>query len=167
MMRKLFLAFCFFLTPLLMFAQDGNAPSDEIINVESSDTQMFNLSINLKINDGVTERFVSDKPVQHLAVSGKPVILKITSGENLKAAVRFTLYEQAEDTLLLLTQSTIMMIKEGKKQMFSAVKSMPIKTGEKVLFFPMGFMPKSEKSGYNCMLELDVTKYQQKTVSQD
>ena len=151
----------------MTFAQEGNSPDNEIINVESSENQMFNLSINLKVNDGVTEKVVSDKPVQHLTVSGKPVILKITSGENLKAAVRLTVYQKAEDSLVLLAQSTIMMVKEGKRQMLSAVKSMPIKMGEKVLFFPLGVSHDANKTGYNCMLEMDVTKYQQKTVSQD
>ena len=168
-MKKLFFIFCFFLSPILMFAQEESAPADEIVNVEGTDAQMFNMSIDLKINDGVTAKTVASKPVQQLTELGKPVTLKISSGENLKAAVQFTLYESknAKDTLVLYAQSRIVMIKEGKKQMLSAVKSMHIKTGEKVLFFPLGFMQNTEKSGYNCMLELDVTKYQQKTVSQD
>ena len=166
-MRKLFFVFCFFLSPLLMSAQESVPASDEVIDVENSDSQMFNLSIGLKIKDGVTEQVVSQKPVQHLAMSGKPVILKITSGDNLKAAVRLTLYQKAEDTLLLLTQSTILMVKEGKRQMFSAVKSMPVRIGEKVLFFPLGVLPGADNTGYNCMLEMDISKYQQKPVSQE
>ena len=150
-----------------MSAQESVPASDEVIDVENSDSQMFNLSIGLKIKDGVTEQVVSQKPVQHLAMSGKPVILKITSGDNLKAAVRLTLYQKAEDTLLLLTQSTILMVKEGKRQMFSAVKSMPVRIGEKVLFFPLGVLPGADNTGYNCMLEMDISKYQQKPVSQE
>ena len=166
-MRKLFYLFCLFLFPLLISAQENDPASDEVINVENSDSQMFNLSIGLKIKDGVTEQVVSEKPVKHLAMSGKPVILKITAGDNLKAAVRLTLYQKAEDTLLLLTQSTILMIREGKRQMFSAVKSMPVKIGEKVLFFPLGVLPGSEHTDYNCMLEMDISKYQQQPVSQE
>ena len=95
------------------------------------------------------------------------MILKITAGDNLKAAVRLTLYQKTEDTLLLLTQSTILMVREGRRQMFSAVKSMPVKIGEKVLFFPLGVLPGTENTGYNCMLEMNISKYQQKPVSQD
>ena len=166
-MRKLFFIFCFFLSPLLIPAQESAPAADEVIDVESSDSQMFNLSVALKIKDGVTEKVVSEKPVQHLATSGKPVILKITAGDNLKAAVRLTLYQKTEDTLLLLTQSTILMVREGRRQMFSAVKSMPVKIGEKVLFFPLGVLPGTENTGYNCMLEMNISKYQQKPVSQD
>ncbi len=165
-MRKLFFAFCFFLSPLLLSAQEVSEPADEGINVESSDNQMYTMSIDLKVKDGLSEKVVTDRQVQHLAVSGKPVTLKITGG-NFKAAVRFTLYQKAEDTLLLLTQSTIFMINEGRKQMFSAVKSVPIKTGEKVLFFPLGVLPAADKAGYNCMLEMDINKYHQQPVSQE
>ena len=165
-MRKLLAAFCLFLSPLLISAQEQPAPANETIDVEVTDSQIYNMSIDLKIKEGDIEKEILNGPVQHLAVSGKPVTLKI-SGSNFKAAVRFTLYQQAEDTLLLLTQSTIFMLKEGKKQMLSAVKSMPIKTGEKVLFFPLGVFPKAETTGYNCMLEMDVSKYQPRPVSQE
>ena len=106
-MRKLFFIFCFFVSPILISAQDSPAPAGENINVESSDSQMFNMAIDLKIQDGTTA------------------------------------------------------------QMLSTVKSIPIKAGEKVLFFPMGVLNDGEKSGYNCMLEMEVSKYQQQPVSQE
>lgn len=164
-MRKLFFVFCFFISPLLISAQESPAPADEVIDVETSDSQKFNMSIDLKVKDG-TEQVVSDQQVQHLAVSGKPVTLKITGG-NFKAAVRLTLYHIAEEKLLLLTQSSIALLQEGKRQVLSAVKAMPIKEGEKVLFFPLGFIPNAEKTGYNCMLEMDISKYQERPVSQE
>lgn len=165
-MRKIFVAFCLFLSPLLISAQEQPAPADVTIDMENIDSQIYNMSIDLKIKEGDVEKEVLNGPVHQLAVSGKPVTLKI-SGNNFKAAVRFTLYQQTEDTLLLLTQSTIFLLDEGKKKMLSAVKSMPIKTGEKVLFFPLGVFPKAETTGYNCMLEMDVSKYQPRPVSQE
>ena len=51
--------------------------------------------------------------------------------------------------------------------MMSTVKSIPITAGEKVLFFPLGVLNDGEKSGYNCMLEMEVSKYQQQPVSQE
>ena len=165
-MKKLFVFFCLFFSPFLISAQEQPAPADDTINVESTDSQKFNMSIDLKVKDGDIEKKILDNPVQHLAVSGKPVTLKIT-GSNFKAAVRLTLYQTAGDTLQLLAQSSISLIKEGKKQVLSAVRSMPIKAGEKVLFFPLGVLPNAEKTGYNCMLEMDVSKYQEKPVSQE
>ena len=165
-MKKLFVFFCLFFSPFLISAQEQLAPADDTINVESTDSQKFNMSIDLKVKDGDIEKKILDNPVQHLAVSGKPVTLKIT-GSNFKAAVRLTLYQTAGDTLQLLAQSSISLIKEGKKQVLSAVRSMPIKAGEKVLFFPLGVLPNAEKTGYNCMLEMDVSKYQEKPVSQE
>ena len=165
-MKKLFVFFCLFFSPFLISAQEQPAPADDTINVESTDSQKFNMSIDLKVKDGDIEKKILDNPVQHLAVSGKPVTLKIT-GSNFKAAVRLTLYQTAGDTLQLLAQSSISLIKEGKKQVLSAVRSMPIKAGEKVLFFPLGVLPNAEKTGYNCMLEMDVSKYQPRPVSQE
>lgn len=165
-MRKLFVLFCLFISPVFISAQEQPVPNNETIDVESADNQMYSMSIDLKVKEGDTEKEVLDKPMQHLAVSGKPVVLKITGG-NFKAAVRLTLYQKAEDTLVLLTQSTISMFSEGKRRVLSTAKSMPIKTGEKVLFFPLGVIPDAEKTGYNCMLEMDISKYQQKPVSQE
>ena len=165
-MRKLFFIFCFFVSPILISAQDSPAPAGENINVESSDSQMFNMAIDLKIQDGTTAQVVSDHKAQHKVVSGRPVTLNINGGI-FKAAVRFTLYNRNADNLLLLAQSTIAFIKDGHRQMLSTVKSIPIKAGEKVLFFPMGVLNDGEKSGYNCMLEMEVSKYQQQPVSQE
>ena len=163
-MRKLFLLICFLASPLLIFAQENQAPSNETINLESSDNQIFNMNIDLKIQDGTSAQVVSDHRAKHQTVSGRPVTLNINGG-NFKAAVRFTVYNKKDDNLLLLTQSTIFFIKDGHRKMLSTVKSIPIKAGEKVLFFPMGVLNDGEKSGYNCMLEMEVSKYQQQPVS--
>ena len=165
-MRKFFFIFCFFVSPVLIFAQEGAVPSNETINVESADSQVFNMSIDLKVQDGASAEVVSDHKAHHQTVSGRPVTLNINGG-NFKAAVRFTVYNVNADNLLLLTQSTIYFIKEGQRRMLSAVKSIPIKAGEKVLFFPMGVLKDGEKSNYNCMLEMEVSKYQQQPVSQE
>ena len=165
-MRKLYVIFCFCVSPILISAQDSPAPAGENINVESSDSQMFNMAIDLKIQDGTTAEVVSDHKAHHKVLSGRPVVLNINGG-NFKAAVRFTLYNRNADNLLLLAQSTIAFIKDGHRQMLSTVKSIPMKAGEKVLFFPMGVLNDGEKSGYNCMLEMEGSKYQQQPVSQE
>lgn len=165
-MRKLFLLFSFFVSPLLIFAQEAPALAGENINVESSDSQMFNMDIDLKIQDGTTAEVVSDHKAHHKVLSGRPVVLNINGG-NFKAAVRFTLYNKNSDNMVLLAQSTIAFIKDGHRQMMSTVKSIPITAGEKVLFFPLGVLNDGEKSGYNCMLEMEVSKYQQQPVSQE
>ena len=165
-MRKLFFAFCFFISPLMIFAQEGAAPSGEAINVDSTDSQVFNMNIDLKVQDGTSAQVVSDHKAHHQTVSGRPVTLNINGG-NFKAAVRFTVYNMNADNLLLLTQSTIFFIKDGQRRMLSTVKSIPIKAGEKVLFFPMGVLNDGEKSGYNCMLEMEVSRYHQQPVLQE
>ena len=163
-MRKLFFIFCFFASPLLIFAQESPAPEGKTINVESTDNQVFNMAIDLKIQDGVSAQVVSDHKAVHQTVSGRPVTLNIKGG-NFRAAVRFTLYQLDADNLMLLTQSSIAFITEGHRQMRSIAKSIPIKAGEKILFFPMGVLNDGEKSGYNCKLEMLVSKYQPQPVS--
>ena len=105
-MRKLFFVFLFLASPLMIFSQENPAPSAETINVESADSQVYNMAIDLKIQDGTTAQVVSDHKAQHQTVTGRPVVLNINGG-NFKAAVRFTLYQRAADNLVLLTQSTI------------------------------------------------------------
>ena len=160
-MRRLFFAFCLMLSPLLGYAQET-----QTLPEVSDDSQLFNLSIDLKVQDGTSEKLVSDHKVQHLTVSGKPVTLNIKGG-NFKAAVRLTLYRMQDDNLLLLTQSSIFFINEGRRQMLSTAQSIPVKAGEKVLFFPLGVLNDGNKSGYNCMLEMNISKYQQQPVSQE
>ena len=163
-MRKLFFVFCFFISPLMIFAQEGAVPTSEAINVDSTDSQVFNMDIDLKVQDGTSAQVVSDHKAHHQTVSGRPVSLNINGG-NFKAAVRFTVYNINADNLLLLTQSTIFFIKDGQRRMLSTVKSIPIKAGEKVLFFPMGVLKDGDKSNFNCVLEMEVSKYQPQPVS--
>ena len=153
-MRKLFFVFCFFISPLLIFAQ------------ENSDSQVYNMDIDLMIQDGSSAQVVSDHKAQHQTVSGRPVTLNINGG-NFKAAVRFTVYPIQADNLLLLAQSTIVFMKEGHRRMLSSAKSIPIKAGEKVLFFPMGVLNDGDKTGYNCKLEMEISKYQNQPVVQE
>ena len=153
-MRKLFFIFCFFISPLLIFAQ------------ENSDSQVYNMDIDLMIQDGSSAQVVSDHKAQHQTVSGRPVTLNINGG-NFKAAVRFTVYPIQADNLLLLAQSIIVFMKEGHRRMLSSAKSIPIKAGEKVLFFPMGVLNDGDKSGYNCKLEMEISKYQNQPVVQE
>ena len=159
-MRKLFFIFCFFVSPILIFAQESQAQTSEAINAESTDAQVFNMSIDLKIQDGVSAQEVSFHKAQHQTVTGRPVILNI-KGDNFRGAVRFTLYNQHADNLMLLAQSTVAYITEGRRQVLSFAKSIPIKAGEKILFFPMGVLKNGENSGYSCKLEMEVSKYQQ------
>ena len=163
-MRKLFFVFCFFISPLMIFAQEGAVPTGEAINIDSTDSQVFNMDIDLKVQDGTSAQVVSDHKAHHQTVSGRPVSLNINGG-NFKAAVRFTVYNINADNLLLLTQSTIFFIKDGQRRMLSTVKSIPIKAGEKVLFFPMGVLKDGDKSNFNCVLEMEVSKYQPQPVS--
>ena len=153
-MRKFFFAF-FLLVSSFLFAQ------------ENIDSQVFNMSIDLKVQDGTSSKVVSDHKAQHHAVTGRPVILNINGG-NFKASVRFTLYRMSRpEDLMLLTQSSIYFMKDGQRRMLSTAKSIPVKLGEKVLFFPLGVLNNGEKSDYNCVLEMEITKHQQQPASQE
>ena len=153
-MRKLFFILCLSISPVLIFAQ------------ENADNQVYSMAVDLKLQDGNSAEDASSHKAQHQIVLGRPVTLTI-KGVNFKAAVSFTLYNLQNENLALFTQSTISFINKGRWQMLSTVKSIPIKTDEKVLFFPMGVHKNGEKSNYNCMLEMEVSKYQQQPVSQE
>jgi len=155
-MKKLLLFLSLAVTPLFAFAED--VPVSPA--VEYGD--MYNMAINLKVANGADEKIL--KNIKHTTVSGKPVTLNL-SGGNFKAAVRLTLYHIDAEHMLLLTQSTICVMNEGRKQVLSTAKSMPVKMGEKVLYFPLGVLP-SDKAGYSCMLEMDVSQYQRPVVKE-
>ena len=123
---------------------------------------MYNMAINLKVANGADEKIL--KNIQYTTISGKPVTLNLNGG-NFKAAVRLTLYHMDAEHMLLLTQSTICVMTEGRRQVLSTAKSMPVKMGEKVLYFPLGVLP-SDEAGYSCMLEMDVSQYQKPVVQE-
>ena len=142
-MKRFLCCLLFLAAPFYLFAQDS----------------AYNVSMELKITDGTNQQTVSDSHVNHVTTAGKPVTLNINGG-NFKAAVIITLYNQGEDSLVLLTQSRVVST-DGEKKVLATAKSIPVELGEKILYFPRGILSKPNKDGYSCILELQVTRQMQ------
>lgn len=149
-MKKLACLMIAFMMPLVLFAQDEKPRSGE--------TPLYDISMELKLSDGVNRQSVSDSRVNHVTFAGKPVALNINGG-NFKASILLTLYHQESGSLVLLTQSRVVSTGEEKRALATA-KSIPVELGEKILFFPLGMLSKLDNGSYNCILELQVSQHQ-------
>lgn len=125
---------------------------------EMDDFDLYNISMEFKVTDSEDpENMPVKSKFEKIVFLGKPIDINLR-GSNFKAIVRITFYKMNEDSFLLLTQCTVLSraSADEKEQVFSAVKSLPVKIGEKILFFPLGVLSNNEKNSYNCILEINL-----------
>ena len=94
-----------------------------------------------------------------LTIPGRSIAVKLL-GENIRIFVVLTPYWQENGKLLLVAQGEVLLseMAEGEVKYLSAVKSIPISLGEKVLFFPLGVSRELRKS-FNIELEIEILSY--------
>lgn len=94
-----------------------------------------------------------------LTIPGRSIAVKLL-GENIRIFVVLTPYWQENGKLLLVAQGEVLLseMAESEVKYLSAVKSIPISLGEKVLFFPLGVSQELRKS-FNIQLEIEIFSY--------
>ena len=94
-----------------------------------------------------------------LTIPGRSIAVKLL-GENIRIFVVLTPYWQENGKLLLVAQGEVLLseMAESEVKYLSAVKSIPISLGEKVLFFPLGVSQELRKS-FNIQLEIEILSY--------
>ncbi len=121
--------------------------------------RFYEIKIKLKIlDDGKNELVNSDWKLATL--SGKPVSIQL-KGNNLLIKADMTPYYSDRNSILLLTQANVKLIPAGSDtgKFYSTVNSLPIKLGEKALFFPLGLLDEKMENISSCVLEIEVQPY--------
>ena len=136
---------------------DESKPDKKICATNSE--RFYQIKINLKIlDDGKKELVNTD---WNLATfSGKPVSINL-KGNNLFIKADMTPYYSDKKSILLLTQANVRLKPTDSEvsKFYSTVNSLPIKLGEKALFFPLGLLDEKMENISSCVLEIEVQPY--------
>ncbi|MCL2481604.1 MAG: hypothetical protein FWF38_07825 [Spirochaetaceae bacterium] len=89
--------------------------------------------------------------------SGQAVFVNLKAN-NLNIAVLFVPYFLNENTIMLLSKSKVILkyVNYSGGRYYSTVDSIPLKLGEKALFFPLGLLNDKVENISSCVLEIEV-----------
>ncbi len=134
-------------------------PEDEKNNISINYERIYCININLKILDDQKKLLVNSK-WNMVTMSGRPVALKV-KGNNLYITADLTPYYVDKKSLILLTRGNVKLdpVNSEVSKYYSTVNSLPIKLGEKALFFPLGLLNEKMENISSCVLEIEVQPY--------
>lgn len=106
-----------------------------------------------------SSRVIWNMEMDELTVPGRGVKVRL-NGQNLVVEVEFTPYRQENQTIMLVAQGQtwVQSSSEDKMRYQTSLKSIPVDTGEPVVFYPLG-VDTSNGSSVNLELEITVSNY--------
>lgn len=134
--------------------------TDELKKSDSLNTAgVYIIKVNLKIVDDEKNELVNSK-WKMATFSGKAVAIHV-KGNNLIIKADLTPYYVDSKSLLLLTRGNVMLksVDSEPGKYYSTVNSLPVKLGEKALFFPLGLLDEKMENISSCVLEIEVQPY--------
>ena len=121
--------------------------------------QILAISVDAKVTNDKNEKIWG---MEHktLTVSGRSVSIKL-EGANIEVYSYLTPYNQEDDTLLLVAHGEILVAdpKTHEKHHYSGMDSIPVKLGEKAIFFPLGLADPSITRDMTLSIEITVDLY--------
>ncbi|MCL2294119.1 MAG: hypothetical protein FWC36_04555 [Spirochaetes bacterium] len=126
---------------------------------ESSETNIIRnylIKFYLRIFDHENNYLVNSS-WNRVTRSGQPVTVNLRAN-NLNIMVLFIPYFVDEDSIMLLSQSKVFVKHANYSggKYYSAVSTIPLRMGEKALFFPLGILHDRVENIPNCILEIKV-----------
>ncbi len=133
------------------------------VDVNDALRYLENNALNIKIiTRVVNEKGVTlwDTEMSRITISGKSIKVKL-SGINLLVITDITPYIMTDSTILLVSQGEVWIGSSEFEEMkhYSTIKSIPVNSGESVLFFPLGIIKASDTEIYNIELEIQVNQH--------
>ncbi|RKX87876.1 MAG: hypothetical protein DRP59_12705 [Spirochaetes bacterium] len=147
-MRKLLLVFSLFI-----------GFSTDLFSISLQEALQYLDSKVLNIN--ITARVVNNKgeilwttEISKITVNGRSVKVKI-SGYNIIVITDITPYIDEDNTILLVSQGEVWIGSSESNTInhYATIKSVPVKSGERAFFFPLGIVESSEDL-YTIQLEI-------------
>jgi len=145
--------------------ESGVLPDEDLLAAQkqnsNSEKSIKNYSINLclRITDDADNPIVNSS-WSRITVSGKPITINLKAS-NLQIAAVFIPYYVDEKSVVLLSQGKVMLkpVNQSEGKYYSTVDSLPLKIGEKALFFPLGLLDEKMENISSCVLEIEVQHY--------
>ena len=117
------------------------------------------IRLNIRVFDDERQVLVNSS-WDSVTVSGKPVNINV-KGSNLNLTAILILYRVDETTVMLLAHGKVLLKPVGSSggKYYSTVNTLPLKIGEKALFFPLGLIDEKMENISSCVLEIEVHHY--------
>ena len=129
---------------------------------------LFDKALQLEISARITsldgEEVVWNMDLTRVTLAGRAVQVRL-DGSNVTVLAEFTPYVQDDGTLILVAEGRTWLTGEDEDgvRYRTSFKSLPIRLGEPVLFFPLGNRPvtvgREETEQFNIELEINVVSY--------
>ena len=120
--------------------------------------QVLSMNIEARISEFGEDAVWKVESSKH-TIPGRSVSVKLV-GENIVVLADFTPYVDTDSSIVLVAQAHVWISPQGGKPLehFTALKSLPVRMGEKVLFFPLGVtsLEANSDNTYNIVLEIHV-----------
>jgi hypothetical protein len=111
---------------------------------------------------------VWDMEITKITISGKTVHIRL-KGEDILVHANLTPYSENGQSILLVAQGQVWINAPGSDEVTykSTVKSLPIRSGEKVLFYPLGVSSPEESDFFTIELEIEINHYIKQSSDQE
>lgn len=160
-MKRIFtVLFLIFLGLSLVYADSEGLSKEDLENVlKHLQGKTVSVDINVRII-GEEGKSVWNADSRRLTVSGRSVTVTM-EGENIEINAQIIPFINEDNTILLVARGEVWIGtgSEEEREYYSTMKSLPVKAGESVMFFPVGVAVDTKKNVYNIEMEIKVTPY--------
>jgi hypothetical protein len=159
-MRRLFLPFFFF---CVVFLAPAFLAADETEDIQQPDEEFFseleeviNLNIAARVSE-TGEDAVWKVESSKSTVSGRSVSVKLV-GDNIVILADFIPYRDKGDSIVLVARGQVWISSPAEEPLkyLSTLESIPVKVGEKVLFYPLGVKSLEATSDHAYDIQLEI-----------
>ncbi len=135
-------------------ANQAAAPEDPSAILQELQNDVLRVFISARVI-GSDESILWNMELDELTVPGRGVDVRL-NGQNVVVEVEFTPYRQEEQTIMLVAQGQTWITndEDNKVRYQTSLKSIPVNSGEPVVFYPLGVDP---GNGNTVNLELEIT----------
>ncbi len=139
------------------------------VDVDDALKYLKDRTLKLKIITRIVDEqgtTIWDTEMSRITISGKSVKVKL-SGVNILVITDITPYIRNDQTILLVSQGEVWIGSSESEELnhYSTINSLPVLSGESVLFFPLGVIKTMDTKIYN--IELEIQVFQQEHISGD
>lgn len=145
----------------MALAHISSVAADDVEDIlEFINDKALSVRIRLRLLDR-DEEITWDAESSHVTVVGRAVNIRLVSKDMIIDSY-ITPFGGADDKLVLVANGEIWYSNPGEKngvRYETFIKSLPVKSGEKVIFFPLGVAVDSDANIYTIQLEIDIQPY--------
>lgn len=141
----------------------ADTESDSSSDISILEDASYEFLIYARLIGGESADSLWDMEMSRKTISGRAVTVRL-EGEQIVVLAQFTPYQQDEEQILLVAQGQTWLSQHNEEgvRYRTAFKSLPLKLGESLFFFPLGYNFSDESSdGTNLEIEIQFHKVQE------